>query len=76
MVQVVIQNFFFFFFFFWGGVSLSPPILNIFTMASMGEVMFLVTLVCLSICLSVDNITQKVMNGFGRNFMEVSWVVQ
>ena len=26
------------------------------------EVMFLVALVCLSVCLSVDNITQKVMN--------------
>ena len=25
--------------------------------------MFLVALVCLSVCLSVDNITQKVMNG-------------
>ena len=27
------------------------------------EVMFLVALVCLSVCLSVDNITQKVING-------------
>ena len=27
------------------------------------EVMFLVALVCLSVCLSVNNITQKVMNG-------------
>ena len=64
----------FFFFFFLGGVSLSPPRLNIFTMANMGEVMFLVGLVCLSVCLSVDIITQKVMKGFGRNFMEGSWV--
>ena len=29
------------------------------------EVMFLVTLVCLSVCLSVDNITQRVMKGIG-----------
>ena len=29
------------------------------------EVMFLVALVSLSLCLSVDNITQKVMNGLG-----------
>ena len=29
------------------------------------EVMFLVALVCLFVCLSVDNITQKVMNGLG-----------
>ena len=29
------------------------------------EVMFLVALVSLSVCLSVDNITQKVMNGLG-----------
>ena len=29
------------------------------------EVMFLVALVCLSVCLFVDNITQKVMNGLG-----------
>ena len=28
-------------------------------------VMFLVVLVCLSVCLSVDNITQNVMNGLG-----------
>ena len=27
------------------------------------EVMFLVALVCVSVCLSVDNITQNVMNG-------------
>ena len=40
------------------------------------EVMFLVVLVCLFVCLSVDNITQKVMNGIGWNFMEGSWVVQ
>ena len=40
------------------------------------EVMFLVALVCLSVCLSVDNITQKDMNGLGWNFMEGSWVVQ
>ena len=29
------------------------------------EVMFLVALVSLSVCLSVDNITQKVMNRLG-----------
>ena len=29
------------------------------------EVMFLVALVCLFVCLSVNNITQKVMNGLG-----------
>ena len=29
------------------------------------EVMFLVALVCLFVCLSVDNISQKVMNGLG-----------
>ena len=29
------------------------------------EVMFLVALVSLSVCLSVDNITQNVMNGLG-----------
>ena len=44
------------------------------------EVMFLVALVslsvCLFVCLSVDNITQKVMNGLGWNFMDGSWVVQ
>ena len=34
--------------------------------------MFLVALVCLFVCLSVDNITQKVMNGLGRNFMDGS----
>ena len=28
------------------------------------------------VCLSVNNITQNVMNGLGRNFMEGSWVVQ
>ena len=38
--------------------------------------MFLVALVCLFVCLSVDNITQIVMNGLGLNFMEGSWVVQ
>ena len=29
------------------------------------EVMFFIALVCLSVCLSVDNITQKVMNRLG-----------
>ena len=29
------------------------------------EVMFLLALVCLSVCLFVDNIIQKVMNGLG-----------
>ena len=38
--------------------------------------MFLVALVCLSVCLSVNNITQKVMNGLGGNFMDWSWVAQ
>ena len=32
--------------------------------------------VCFVVCLSVDNITKKVINGFGSNFMEGSWVVQ
>ena len=32
--------------------------------------------VCLFACLSVDNITQQVMNGLEWNFMEGSWVVQ
>ena len=32
--------------------------------------------VCLFVCLFVDNITQKVINGLGRNFMEGSLVVQ
>ena len=43
------------------------------------EVIFLVALVslsvcsvCLSVCLSVDNITQNVMSGLGRNFMDGS----
>ena len=37
------------------------------------EVMFLVALVCLFVCLFVcDNITQKVMNGLGLNFMDGS----
>ena len=44
------------------------------------EVMFLVELVslsvCLSVCLSADNIIQKVMNGLGWNFMDGFWVVQ
>ena len=40
------------------------------------EVMFLVALVSLFVCLSVDNITHKVMNGLGWNFMDGSWVVQ
>ena len=31
--------------------------------------MFLVALVCLSVCVLLYNITQKVMNGLGRNFM-------
>ena len=30
----------------------------------------------LSVCLSVNNITQKVMNGLEWNFMDGSWVVQ
>ena len=32
--------------------------------------------VCPSVCLFVDSITQKVMNGLGWNCMEGSWVVQ
>ena len=31
---------------------------------------------CLFVCLSEDNITQKVMNGLGWNLTEESWVVQ
>ena len=38
--------------------------------------MFFVVLVCLSVRLSVDNITQKVINGLGLKFMEGSWVEQ
>ena len=40
------------------------------------EVMLLLALVCLFICLFVDNITQKAMNDLGQNFMEGSWFVQ
>ena len=40
------------------------------------EVMFLVALVslsiCLFVCLAVDNITQKLMNGLGYNFTDGS----
>ena len=69
--------FFFFFFFFFRGVgSLSQPRLNIFTVGDMGVMICLgqgglrslsasSLSVCLSVCLSVDNITQKVMNGLG-----------
>ena len=38
--------------------------------------MFLVALVCLFVCLSVDNISQKVMNRLGWNFIKESWSVQ
>ena len=80
--------FFFFFFFFFRGVgSLSQPRLNTFTVGNMGVMICLgqgglhslsasSLSVCLSVCLSVDNITQKVMNGLGWNFMDGSWVVQ
>ena len=30
----------------------------------------------LSVCLFVDNITKKLVNGLGWNFVEGSWVVQ
>ena len=30
----------------------------------------------LFVCLSVDTITQNIINGLGWNFMEMSWVVQ
>ena len=39
------------------------PLIIITSLAK--EVMFLVALVCLFVCLSVNNITQKVMNGLG-----------
>ena len=32
--------------------------------------------VCLSVCLFVDNVTQKVVNGLGWSFMAWSWVVK
>ena len=64
---------FFFFFFFLGGVgSLSQPRLNIFTVGNMGVMICLgqgglrsLSASSLFVCLSVDNITQKVMNGLG-----------
>ena len=78
------EPFFFFFFFFFRGVgSLSQPRLNIFTVGNMGVMICLgqgglrsLSASSLFICLSVDNITQKVMNGLGWNFMDGSWVVQ
>ena len=48
------------------------PSQNLFITSLAKEVMFLVALVCLSVCLSVNNITQKVMNGLGWNFMDGS----
>ena len=70
-----------FFFLGGGGVSLSPPRLNIFTVGNMGVMICLGQRglrslsassvfgnVGLSVCLSVDNITQKVMNGLGMKF--------
>ena len=45
-------------------VNAKHPYIYINVITSLAnEVMFLVALVCLSDCLSVDNITQKVMNG-------------
>ena len=41
------------------------PITITFITSLAKEVMFLVALVCLFVCLSVNNITQKVMNGLG-----------
>ena len=78
------EPFFFFFFFFLRGVgSLSQPRLNIFTVDNMGVMICLgqgglrsLSASSLFVCLSVDNITQKVMNGLGWNFMDGSWVVQ
>ena len=46
------------------GINLSDLWVIIITSLAK-EVMFLVALVCLSVCLSVNNITQKVMNGLG-----------
>ena len=40
------------------------------------EVMILVALVCLFVCLLVDNITQKLINGLGGNCMAGSRMVQ
>ena len=63
---------FFFFFFFRGLGSLSQPRLNIFTVDNMGVMICLgqgglrsLSASSLFVCLSVDNITQKVMNGLG-----------
>ena len=73
------EPFFFFFFFFFRGVgSLSQPRLNIFTVGNMRVMICLgqgglrslsassvFGSIGLFVCLSVDNITQKVMNGLG-----------
>ena len=74
-------NFFllFFLFFLGGGGSLSPPRLNIFTVGNTGVMICLgqgglrsLSASSLFVCLSVDNITQKVMNRLGWNLMEGS----
>ena len=46
-------------------VSIAGMNIFITSLAKAKEVKFLVALVCLFVCLSVDNITQKVMNGLG-----------
>ena len=48
------------------GSTTGSKVLGVSIVTSLAkEVMFLVALVCLSVCLSVNNITQKVMNGLG-----------
>ena len=40
------------------------------------EVLFSVAFVCFSVCLSVSNISQTVMTGLWKKFMEGTWMVQ
>jgi len=46
-------------------------LLTLLSLPSPKEVMFSLRSVCLSVCLSVHRITEKVVNGFWRNFLEV-----
>ena len=50
-----------------GGLGMGEGVKFIYYLLSpwQNQVMFLVALVCLSVCLFVENITQKVMNGLG-----------
>ena len=58
-----------FFFLLWGdgGLGMGEGVKFIYYLLPpwQNQVMFLVALVCLSVCLFVENITQKVMNGLG-----------